>query len=319
MQKGMAISVPWIMVLLSLVKPLPSVAQVGRDLFPRIYIIDRDGANLRLLDDAQVADKKWCGSVSWSHDGKKIAFDATPDNRRWSESRIAVYVLAGQQQGSTIDLGYGNTPTWSPDDSHLAFFLNQGTPNGERAGVWVMNADGTGREWLCPGVYPMWSPDGRYISCEVNFQQFHHYRLFEVATGRHTILGDSPIVGIDHAAWSPDGRQLAIIAPRLLKERVIEICEVANPNESRRVVWRPHPDHDLPPDAEPEEIIWSPTGKEFLVRFTKIDYTQSPFYLIPIEGDGRPQSVPLNDWHGRKEGPWWSPDGKQFVFTGDRR
>jgi Tol biopolymer transport system component len=45
----------------------------------------------------------------------------------------------------------------------LAFLEGADNPSGAEAGVWIMNADGTSREWICHRSRPRWSRDGDKI------------------------------------------------------------------------------------------------------------------------------------------------------------
>src|SRR5688500_6324652 len=104
--------------------------------FRALYTIARDGTRPRYL----VAAPGMISSATpaWSHDGKMVAFDGVPAPDQVRQSRIFVYALEGPFKGPVRDLGYGNTPSWSPDDRQIAFMLNSGTPIGAAEGIWLM-------------------------------------------------------------------------------------------------------------------------------------------------------------------------------------
>jgi Tol biopolymer transport system component len=95
-----------------------------------------------------------------------------PTPAAWSPdaSRIA-YVLGGIRiaeadgSGDTL-LTYGESPSWSPEGSHLVFSRPgtpiPGAPDGvaREHAIYVINADGTGLRWLADGEYPVWSSPG---------------------------------------------------------------------------------------------------------------------------------------------------------------
>ena len=104
----------------------PLADRRGEEGYRALYTMNRDGSNVELLVAAP-------GMIStatpeWSHDGKMIACDAVPKVDAVSESHIFVYAVDGPFRGTAKNLGYGNVPTWSPDDRQIAFMLNDGSP-----------------------------------------------------------------------------------------------------------------------------------------------------------------------------------------------
>ncbi len=107
-----------------------------------------------------------------------------------------------------VDLGYGCAPAWSADDKQVAFHLAQGNAAGERPGVYVMNVDGQGREWICEGLRPRWSPDGEKLlvaSQHEGFASLYIYDIFEAQLTRVLEQGYDQVIG---GCWSPDGKRL---------------------------------------------------------------------------------------------------------------
>src|SRR4029450_5209951 len=80
---------------------------------------------------------------AWPPDGARIAY--------LDGSKIAVINADGT--GATSLRSEGGSPTWSPDSKRIAFLSE---------GMWVVNADGTGRRRLAwsrqPLDAPQWSP-----------------------------------------------------------------------------------------------------------------------------------------------------------------
>lgn len=166
----------------------------------RIYLAAADGSGVVPLTTGE--------APAWSPDGTRIAFHRPGDG---------VYVIdaTGANERS---LGRGISPSWSPDGTQIAFATGSGTAGG----VYVMNADGTGRrlvidnEFASPGwgdycvCSPAWSPDGRTIA----FVRANYDEGF----GIYTIEADGsgsprPVPGggwaQDRPEWSPDGARIA--------------------------------------------------------------------------------------------------------------
>lgn len=115
-----------------------------------IHIIGADGAGRRLLmDNAQF--------VSWSPDGKKLAFGALRDGD-WN-----IYTANTDGTGLTRltdSKGKNQHPAWSPKGDRIAFSSDR---DGSRA-IYVMAPDGSQMVRLtntpAKDYNPSWSPDG---------------------------------------------------------------------------------------------------------------------------------------------------------------
>jgi Tol biopolymer transport system component len=104
---------------------------------------------------------------AWSPDGRRIAFDSSPDNIavvNADGSHLRVLLAGAQATGP-------GAPSWSPDGRKLVFFKTPRHQHGFVAEVWTMNPDGTGKKRLYRsgccityGATPVWSPDGRQIA-----------------------------------------------------------------------------------------------------------------------------------------------------------
>ncbi len=147
-----------------------------------VFAIKPDGTGERRLT---TTTRKTAGPLSWAPDSTRIAVSRSGDihsvradgtgearlttSRRveaqpaWSPdgARIAyldgskIAVVNADATGATSLRSDGGSPTWSPDSKRIAFLSR---------GLWVVNADGTGRRRLArsqqPLDAPQWSPRG---------------------------------------------------------------------------------------------------------------------------------------------------------------
>jgi TolB protein len=182
-----------------------AVVMEERDLSTGIYVVRPDGTALRRLLPQPVArsDPTWSITTAsetepaWSPDGRRIALQA-------GDGRIvSVEVATGHARLITKTRGF--EPAWSPDGRLIAFQA--------ALGVWVANADGSGRirRLAAEGGDPSWAPDSRRVVFEVFHDQNRYTRRAQSlsvvdATGGHLrklTFGGSVF---DNPGWRGDGQ-----------------------------------------------------------------------------------------------------------------
>jgi Tol biopolymer transport system component len=206
----------------------------------KLCIMDADGTQLRTLSHMEGYASE--DSPFWSHDGKRVAFDATIDNPQ--NNHIFVVDASG---GEPRDLGLGSEPSWSADDKQLCFFLLAAQSAGEKAGIYVMNADGNARQYVTSGRTRAGRPTADESLTSQSLMEarsvsgiFWTARAGSSSTTKFGSLLSPP-------AWSPDSKQVAFLAKRernapimlcvvdaqgdavdsaMLKEDVAELCPV---------------------------------------------------------------------------------------------
>ena len=140
----------------------PSWSPDGRKIaFTRdgsIYVMNADGSNPTGINRGY--------EPSWSSDGKRIVFTAEDV---FGTPEIFVTNADGSNPTQLTDnLGLWDDfePAWSPDGTRIAYAERICDENNGvcELHINVMNADGTGKEWVGEGGGPAWSPDGRKIA-----------------------------------------------------------------------------------------------------------------------------------------------------------
>ena len=169
-----------------------------------IYVINRDGKNLRRLFRGDARD------VDWSPDGREIAFTASD----------GIYVLDVESRRARKVIGQAGVslPTWAPDGRLLAIVKDK--PDLSHA-IYTVRPNGTGLKRLLPKhqgsaglarpgsraamseTEPTWSPDGSMIAFGVAGDLVVRERLD--GSDRRDIANR----GAYEPAWSPDGSLIA--------------------------------------------------------------------------------------------------------------
>jgi Tol biopolymer transport system component len=174
-----------------------------------LLVIDADGSDKRRLShDA--------GGffIRWSPDGDRILFE--------TEHGLSIINADGSGARSlTRDDADYESPSWSPDGQSIVFASTPPRRSGRadpNSGIYLMNADGTGRRRLTPPSErfdsPTWSPGGDRIA-------FVRSRLDRSKLAIYTDIFVIDADGTDQrrlthgtgmfrgAVWSPDGETIA--------------------------------------------------------------------------------------------------------------
>jgi uncharacterized protein YjdB len=173
-----------------------------------IFAVDRNGMNMKQLTNLAGADD----SPAWSPNADRIAF------HHWDALRSDIWIMnadGSAPQNLTGDMpaeGYRSEPAWSADGSRIAFSERQSGPNGTTSSIWIMNADGSGRQAVISDspafdASPTWSPDGTRLAFVRFYGAEADITIVRIADGSLTRL---PLAGLEgKPAWSPDGSLIA--------------------------------------------------------------------------------------------------------------
>jgi Tol biopolymer transport system component len=164
-----------------------------------IYVANADGSNPhKILGESNAK------YISWSHDGKWIAFSSQPTGREGVNVNIDAVAPDGSGR-HTIVVG-GSMPSWSPDDTQITFASCRGADCGIfRASA--LGGDGGTLVIAELGNDPTWAPTGTKILFQEDVDGIK--QIFVVnsdGTGKQQLTsGTAAHVG---AQWSADGNAI---------------------------------------------------------------------------------------------------------------
>ena len=215
-----------------------------RDFHPDIWMMDREGRNVRKLSRS----REGYFTPTWSPDGRRILYESVPvggdpsiHRELWvmdRNGRGARKLSEGfNPQGRALffTLGHphpevGRTSTqrlaiskpfeiftcglsWSPDGRRIAFE----SVRGGSVSIWVMNRDGGGAVQLTRDLsnnwHPTWSPDGRRIAFASD--RTGNYDIWVMdAQGDHAVPLTADPASDFRPSWSPDGKKIVFTSLR---------------------------------------------------------------------------------------------------------
>jgi Tol biopolymer transport system component len=311
----------------------PAVARSGRIVFVStrgapggadLYVMDRDGRNVRRLTNGSVdhsgvasGEDLEFSQGSWSPRGDRIAFDGKYLIDPHCPQHCANWeVLVIDSNGSGVEqIARGaRAPAWSPDGRRLAYQSGVDAYYTARS-LTITRLDGSGSVQVeaINGesyVHPVWSPRGDELAFQAQPTEASPSSVYIVRSDgrrkRRLAAGRNP-------TWSPNGRRLAFIDN-------YKLMTIDRNGKARRRLSRPG-----------EFVVgaaWSPKGG----RLAYIAGTAlAPYGGLPrnlrvetVTADGKGVHVLLRKragsliWGGVGGGPVWTPNGKRILVTVER-
>jgi uncharacterized protein (TIGR03067 family) len=267
-----------------------------------LYVMNADGSNPRIL--VTHPEYTSAGSPEWSCDSRKLAFDAW--RSIYGETYTdAPHIFTCNADGTELkDLGVGAMPSWSLDGKRLTFSCYE--PSNA---VWIMNADGTGRELLdARGWSSQWWPKGNQIA----YAYGGNIRVRDLDKGTSRDLLDNRYQQIWWGmAWSPDGQWLAFKGVTTDGKPELAVVHAEGMQQGFRV---------LLPKALPEAVgvgqpfSWSPDSKQVLAHLRTKSNSALQLYLIDAEGKAPARLLPGQNPKRSYTNMAWSPDGKHIAY-----
>ncbi|HXG95752.1 MAG TPA: Ig-like domain-containing protein [Gemmatimonadales bacterium] len=183
--------------------PGTSSGLIAFEAIEKIWIMNADGSFPTVLADNVVWRSGVSRAITWSPDGRTIAFAGAGTD---TTTKTEIYGMKVDGSGLTrLTFGTASAwdPDWSPDGSRIAFVSDRsGTSE-----IHVMNADGSGVKQLTNiqgALAPAWSPDGRRIA----FTLAGNIIYVMNADGSGLSRLSDPNASDHDPAWSPDGAKI---------------------------------------------------------------------------------------------------------------
>jgi uncharacterized repeat protein (TIGR01451 family) len=224
----------------------------------------------------------------------KIAFDTSRDG----DSQVYTMNPDGALQ-TRITATNGQTPSWSPNGTKIAFILTSGSEE-----VYTINADGTGLTRLTNNGdterTPKWSPNSTKIMFTRNLGTEQIFTINTDGTQEARITNNafndaSPV-------WSPNNTKIAFSTDR----------------DGNYEIYTMRSDGTLPQrltnnavdDSQP---TWSPNGTKIVFATSR----DGNFEIYVMNSDGTGQTR-LTTNSADDFSPVWSPDGSKIAFSSMR-
>ena len=276
----------------------------------------------------------------------RIVFEHAPDDEAPMPTRDICSVNAdGTELRALTNDGHSHSPRWSPDGRHILYLHETSWPSRLPAlnirmddkkwlshfdlELYVMDSDGGNahllRQFDGQIKAAAWSPDGRQILCICDDflpekkpdlhirvdkpqepQSATALYVMESDGGNAHLLRtlDGPIFA---AAWSPDGKTLAVYG-------------AASPSTDHGpiaglFVMPVYGQGEVGPIGIPGgSLAWRPDGRK--LAFTVFAREQDAYSALGVGDADGSHRIQLTDPHqmGEPASPAWSPDGRQIAF-----
>jgi Tol biopolymer transport system component len=248
---------------------------------------------------------EWTG-LSWSGDGKWIAFNDVPSGKTENQSLYIVPAEGGQPRKLYENYRSARVVNYrislSPDGKTLAF----SSIENNKQHIQTISVEGGKPKQLVDmeAREPVISPDGRliaYVEDKLNGVGGGSLWVIPASGGTPTLVAQAEKAS--SPVWSPDGSKIAFLDySENRKIFIIPVSKVGKPAGEKITINAPEGTEDIPLLTG-----WSPKNEIGVLKTSKQEFA---LYTLPEQG-GQAALV-VHDV--RPSQPRWSPDGKQILF-----
>ncbi len=290
----------------------PAQPSKAADRVAGLYMIEVRTGEVTLIADEPDAGVTYCGSSSWSNDGKRIVFDAMRPEVVHRAQMKSIELVRGEPK--MTDLGVGNCPTFSPAGDRIAFLLIFGGVPGAEGGVWLLQAVGTKRVRLGSFGRPRWSPDGRQFML-IDFGIPAHVTLMD-SSGRTTVRLQIPEIQLySPPSWVDDRTIVTVVGTDFGDS--IALVDVSNPAQGKvkEVLWKMN-FKGAGPDIRPQHPVYVASSGRCV--FIGGAYAGMALYSFQRGQAEQPKRLEPEGFDSLMQDVALSPDGRYALFTGSR-